>query len=203
MHTLEPGPEASAVTVREFKARTKELKTEVQKRVEFARTALAGKRKGDYVVYDSHTRVKVTKNSGATDLVEPVGVDPNENEKKLLYEAMIKKPVKDVFETAFPCVTCDQVETEELQKRLQKLVNETRKAAGLPLDLPTKTVDVTSKRGATEVLLRMLNKTIPETVKTLRPEDMARGKVLTAIRTAIEANPANLLETTAFKALVK
>ena len=37
----------------------------------------------------------MTKTSGAAAPVEPAGLNPHENEEKLLYEAMLKKPVKE------------------------------------------------------------------------------------------------------------
>ena len=54
---------------------------------------------------------------------QPAGLNPHENKKKLLYEAMLTKPVKEVFVAAFPCVTKDEAETVKLQERFQELVN--------------------------------------------------------------------------------
>lgn len=178
------------ITARKFTEDTKALKRELKARENFIAT-LAGKRKGECVDYDRHTCVKVAK--------DPTVSAPCD--RKLLYETMVNKPVKDVFKQAFPCVTTNQEQTEKLQKQLQELIDEAHTSARVKHDVPTKTVAVASARGAVVTLLGMLYHSIPEALTPLRPQDEGRAATLRTMRDALEADPSNLLEMAAFGAL--
>ena len=170
------------VSIADFKKRTKALKHEVRRRVQFEQF----RGRGD-VEYE-----------GVLVVFSEVA-NPHVNEKSRLFGAMKKKPVKDAFARAFPCATAE--EAARLQRVLQELVYDARTKAGLAQEAPVKDVDFAAARGVVETLITMLYNAIPEAMVKLRPQDDGRRTALETMRLSLEADPANLLRMAVVDAL--